>query len=223
MSLSDMHEPHWISHQPSFIRSLYHFGKDFGRPLVVGLGIVVVAFVGWGGFAYYKDSRGEQAAIRYGQIQRSGVELASDRSVKLQQLINDYPKTGAAVLASFNLAATAYEQKDYPTALKLFEPMTELTDAQAFVRVAALHNMAAIHEAQGDLKQALSLYQRAAADPANSGLPLTYYRLGLVSGALGETAKAREWLKQASEKGKGLSISQRAQEHLLWLSIKENS
>ncbi len=209
----------WLAHQPRPVQQMVEWLVS-NRILVATL-IVAIILTGifLGGRNHWAARQQKEAAALYAEVPFEGPE----RAVKLAEVAEQYPTSGAGILARFQLGKQAFEAKDYDKAVQWFEPLTQLGQAKAMIRILSWHNLGAIREAQQDWTGALNAYQQAAADAENKAVALAYYSLGRVSVKLEQFDKAREWFQKAAEAGLGQSVAERANERLLWLNINEKS
>lgn len=212
------HTP-WLAHQPRPVQLIYGWLEKNRKLVVYGSLVIAVVGAAWGGIVYYQHQKQIKAADLYAVLPLNEEE----RKLGLARIAQKYPDTGAGILARFILGKKAFEAGQYDEAARLFKTIKGLSGKQAMIRILALHNLAAVHEAQGEWEKALDIYRRTAADPSNRSVIVSYYHLGRVSETLGRKEEAAEWFRKVVKKGAGLAIADRAKDRLIWLEITKSS
>jgi predicted negative regulator of RcsB-dependent stress response len=127
-----------------------HFLKEYGMPLVLGVSVALLAYLG---FVTYKN---HQAGIR----RRAAQNLMQAQSAEqLQAIVDQYPNTPSAPIAMLTLAANYLHGGQYPMARNQYARF-EREHADHMLKPAAVLGQAYCVEAEGNPEGALASYQK---------------------------------------------------------------
>ncbi len=214
-----VHTVQWLSHQPRPVRiAVAWLDRNFKTVVSIVAGALVIGAI-WGGISWYQYHTQQTALKLYAELPVD----PKGRDIGLTAIADEYPETGAGMLANFSLGRKSFEAGDYESAERHYKALQSLPERQAMIRIMAQHNLGVVLETQGKWQEAFEIYRKAAADPANQTVALTYYHMGRAAEALGKKDEARKWYEEAIDKGLGLAVANRAKERMLWLDIGKSS
>jgi tetratricopeptide (TPR) repeat protein len=130
--------------------------------IVSGLILVVVFFFGLTTYQKRQDRLSHEkyfAALEIGD---------PDQKLKrLEEVVNNYPRTRAAQAARVSLADLYYQKKDFPRAIIAYRSALEKGDFSGDIKTLILGNLAYAYEQKGDLQQAVSAFSKITQDKEN--------------------------------------------------------
>ena len=179
-------------------------------------GIILVIIAGSiFGWSYYQASINHKAQVLFGQAFE---EARPAKQVELYKgIIERYPKTSSALFASLVLAKQAFEEKDYDQVISWLEPVIRAGEAQAFLRVIALYNMASAYEAKGDWDKAIEYYQESTVDVQNKTQDWSRYHLARVYAQKGDKKKAQVFYQEILDGSQDPELKDLSMARILWL------
>lgn len=134
--------------------------KEYGMPLLIGVGIAVLALVGWTAFRNYRDSNASQAAHKL---------YTATTAEELQQVSLQYASTPVAPLAQLLAAARFFESEQYDMAQTLYDSFLRAHPEHPLAAMARLGQVQC-KEAAGLLDGALAGYEAFLSAQSNSYL-----------------------------------------------------
>ena len=134
---------------------------SYGKAIVVGVFLGLVALIGYQQWTAYTKSMGETASMEYELLIQA---LAQDDAQAVRdrgsRLVENYGSTPYANLAALALAKVYVEERDYAAAKGYLQRVLDKPGLAALEHVARLR-MARLMLAEGDADGALSLLQAA--------------------------------------------------------------
>lgn len=121
------------------LEALKRWWKTNGRAVLVGLGLGLTGVLAWGYWRSYTTTQAEEASRRYDQL----VALVEAQDYALAEghgsrLIEAFPESGYAGLASLLLAKAAFQAKDLELAKRHLQWAMEHTEGLEVPRIARL-------------------------------------------------------------------------------------
>ena len=182
-------------------------GAGMGLVLIVGL---------WSTWSTYQKGQDRQSLIL---VHRALAEVEEAAQLQLlQKAVAEHPRGSGAGFARLLLARMAFTKQEYDKVDHWLQPVTQLGDRQALLRILALHNLATAHEAKGDWTQAVHYYQQAVADPHNVPKDLSYYHLGRAYEHTEQWDQARYYYEKVRKESKNSQLKENTLRRLIWLA-----
>ena len=95
----------------------------------------------------------------------------------MAQVADNFPNTTQAAVALLNAAEASFSARDYPTALKSYQRVTDTASTPAELRDSAQLGLAAVQAASGKSDDAIQSYLEVAHKGAQSPFaPVAYYQ-----------------------------------------------
>lgn len=187
------------------------------KVLLEGLALIVVIFVVVVGASNYWKWRSDGGAKKL--YAATLLKAGSDEQIKaLGDIADGFSRTAAGKRSMMMLGDIYFKRGDFDKALEKFKDVAGHSRNQPIVLIAALHRMAEIELAKGDLEAAYETYVKAAADPHNLVASFSRYRAAEVMEKAGKYDKAAELYRQIIADGeKDAAMKQKSEERLLWL------
>lgn len=189
--------------------------------------ILLIGLVGGGGFLFYvsrteKKSGQASSALLSGVAAERGRVTAEDKRsddekqfdpmrvfataqersdaamASYNQVIDQHPGTGPAMLAKLGQAGIFLEKRDYPHAIEAYGAVlaSPLANADPDVKGRALEGLGFAKEGGGDLDGALETFKELGKSEAKGFKELSRYHQARIHLAKGEKEKAKELLKE---------------------------
>ena len=142
----------------SFLNRVIEFSKSHLKVLGLGLTLIILAAAGWGIFYKINQQRAIKAAEMLQKVRPtlSQPEAAAKNLEALQQLISNYPKTGAALQARLFRAQLLYQEKKYAAAAAIYE---SLRGQDAGLDVLLIESLSFCYEAQQQFQPAAEVLE----------------------------------------------------------------
>jgi TolA-binding protein len=134
------------------------FWERFKQPIIVALGVVLVAAIAFTGYRFYSDRRGAAA---------SAALAAAKTAPEYQEVISRYSNTAAAADAYIFLAEAQRKENKFADANKTLESFVAKYPQHELLSTAKLAQAANL-ESMGKTDEALALYQQIASAYPNS-------------------------------------------------------
>ena len=143
------------------IDALKQWWKTYGKAVVVGVFLGLVALIGYQQWTAYTKSLGETASMEY-ELLMQALALDDNQAVRDRgtRLVDNYGGTPYANLAALALAKVYVEDADYPAAKGYLQRVMDNPELAELEHVARLR-MARLMLAEGNASGALSLLQAA--------------------------------------------------------------
>jgi outer membrane protein assembly factor BamD (BamD/ComL family) len=154
------------AHMLSWLDHTLHRVQDYRRPLLVGLGVLVLATVVVGG-VFYVD---RQAAQKAQELEREAMRSLSVPSVndpqkadhalkeaiaKYRQIVDQYPRTPSAPLALYHLGNTLVQANDPSAAIEAYQRFLVLYSSNPSMAGLVQQRLAYVYLLKGDRDQAV--------------------------------------------------------------------
>lgn len=183
------------------------FLNQYGKKIAIGLGVVVLAIVGFLGFNHFvKGPKNEDAAAvlwhaqEYFKIDSFALALNGD-GVKpgLLKVINEHGSTPSGNLAHFYAGASYIQLGQYENAVKHLKSF-RTNEPQLKLRAAGLLGDA--YSELGQMNEAIAAYKQAANVDSNDDVntPEYLFRAALLTGDAGNAKEAVSLLQSIKEK-----------------------
>lgn len=137
------------------------------RNIAVATAIVVTAFVLIGGWAYYRQTEETKAMNLYNKAVTDTIRIRmagqdATAAVKpLQEVIEKYSATEAAMLAQYRIGNTYLNAGQFDAALKAFQGYLKDKSGENELTILVYSGLGNCYEAKKDYKNALMQYERA--------------------------------------------------------------
>ncbi len=140
------------------IELIKQWWKDNGTFLLVGIGVVIAAVLGWQAWQKYQKEQAELASSRFTQyreaVQPDSQSSSETRALLLQQLKDEHSATGYGALAGLLEAKRLVERSELDAASKELEWVVQNASNDEIADLARLR-LARVHWAKGDVDRAL--------------------------------------------------------------------
>lgn len=154
---SPLDSPELENHE---VAEVLDFLKENGVSILVGVGLAVVAFVGWSAFRNYRSSQ---------EITAGSQLFGSQATEQFQQIVDQYPSTAAAPLAKLSLAGRYFDDGQYELAQHQFSQFAKEYPDHPLRNTAELGAIQSL-EALGRFEEAADAYGRFALEHKGSHL-----------------------------------------------------
>ncbi len=152
------------------IELIRNWWKDNGTFLLVGIGIVIAAVVGWQAWQKYQQEQAALASSRFTQYREAvtpeSQTSSETRALLLQQLKEEHSGTGYGALAGLLEARRLVERSELDAASKELDWVVQNAGNPEIADLARLR-LVRVHWAKGDVDRALT--DLAAIDAAGYG------------------------------------------------------
>ncbi len=188
------------------LEALKSWWKENGRALVVGVSIGLAGVFGWTWWQDHLRTQAEEASIIYqGLVEDAAADRHETVRAQAAEIVQNYPKTGYAPLASLLAARSAFEENDFDDAKSRLHWVIENSDNTSFKDLARLR-LARILTAEDKLDEAMSVVDTVEQEAFSVGANEIR---GDIEIARGNDEGAREAYLQALTSG-GISGSTRS-------------
>lgn len=134
------------------------FLRNNRRQLLAGLLGLVVAVLGWSYYEHYTGERNDRAAnLLAGAMAENSPET---RSARLEEIIRDYRRTGAAKWAEVELGHLAFAAGDHEEALRRYQGAIDGLSRKDPLLPLVLLSLAQTRESLGTPAEALAAYEK---------------------------------------------------------------
>lgn len=159
LSVDEAHLSSWVDHT-------LHGSRDFRRPLLVGLGVVVLAAAVVGGVFYVdrqttqKAQDLEQEAMRFLTAPSATDPQKADHARKeaitrYRQIVDQYPQTASAPLALYHLGNTLVQANELGPAIEAYQRFLSLYGSNPSMAGLVQQRLAYVYLHKGDRDQAV--------------------------------------------------------------------
>jgi len=143
--------------------------QDYRRPLLVGLGVLLLAAGIIGGVFWYDRQTSQKAQ----QLEREATRLFMTRPVndpqksdaslnkaiaQYRQVVDEYPRTPVAPLALFHLGNALVQANDYPAAIEVYQRFVLLYGSHPTLVGLVQQRLAYTYLLKGDRDQAVKAF-----------------------------------------------------------------
>lgn len=142
----------------TFSNRAYQWIRVHSRKVILGVSAVILLVALFFGYSAYQNRQERLAHEKY----FSALELAdpAQRLAELEALLQKYPRTRTASLASISAGHLYFQKKEYARAVALYQKALNQGKFPPDVRSLILENLAYAYEQKGDLAQAASTFSR---------------------------------------------------------------
>jgi predicted negative regulator of RcsB-dependent stress response len=188
----------------SAAQQVLDYVKPYLKGLIMGGAVLVLAVLGWSGYAFFQHSREvrAQASLEQARQQFSQPDQAEAALKTLDTLIQDYPSTRAALMARVFKGHLLYQTKKYADAAKTYE---ELRSASGKLKEYGWNpfvteSLSYCYEAQGDYAKAAQTLRPLLDQASGSFQTILLARLAALDAQAGNQEEARNaWQRLVSK------------------------
>ncbi len=142
------------------------FAERNRMKIYTGAGIFLVVLVLAGGYYWYQSNYEAKAGKLYSGIfesaMKAGTSAADAQAIKgYKELIDQYPRSHAAVLAYYRLGNLYVRKQEIDSAITSYKEFIQRAPKDSDLNVLAYSGLGACYEAKKDLKNALESFQKA--------------------------------------------------------------
>jgi outer membrane protein assembly factor BamD (BamD/ComL family) len=154
------------AHMMSWLDHTLHRSQDYRRPVLVGLGVLVLAAAVVGG-VFYVDRQAEQQAqdlereaMRFLTAPSANDPQKADHALKeaiakYRQVVDQYPRTSIAPLALYHLGNTLVQANDMSAAIEAYQRFLMLYSSNPSMAGLVQQRLAYVYLYKGDRDQAV--------------------------------------------------------------------
>ena len=154
------------AHMLSWLDHTLHGSQDYRRPLLVGLGVLVLAAAVVGG-VFYVDRQAaqkaqdlEQEAMRFLTAPSANDPQKADHALKeaitrYRQIVERYPRTSTAPLALYHLGNTLVQANELSAAIEAYQQFLTLYGSNPSMAGLVRQRLAYVYLLKGDRDQAV--------------------------------------------------------------------
>lgn len=150
----------------SWLDHTVHSSQSYRRPVLVGLGVLVLAAAVVGGVFYVDRQASQQAqdlereAIRFLTAPSANDSQKADQALKeaiakYRQIVDQYPRTGTAPLALYHLGNTLVQANDLSAAIEAYQRFLTLYSSNPSMAGLVQQRLAYVYLLKGDRDQAV--------------------------------------------------------------------
>lgn len=186
-----------------FFLSAREFTQRHRTRIYLGTGVFFLLLVLVGGWHLYRLNYEKNAAKVYAKIfetaQKAGSPAGDQAAIKeYKELISDYPRSPAAVIARYRLGNLYFNGRAIDEAILAYQAFLKESPADSDLVTLAHHALGACHEAKKNFKEALQSYEIAMnTKTASSFEALNYLSIARVHEAMSSPEKAVEFYRKA--------------------------
>ncbi len=169
--------------------------------MVIAAAVVVLLLLVAGWFVYdrtYENKAGELYEAAF-LVEKSGEDQGAAMAVKqYKDLLAAYPRSNAAVFASYRLGNLYFKVNRYDEAIGFYNQYLEKASNDSDLTTLVLSALGASYESKKDLKKALEYYEKAIITPADNGfVAMNYQNAARIYEEMNNKAKALDYYKKA--------------------------
>ncbi len=193
-----------------FFERGYHF-LNHNKYWIIGLSLLTIAVVAWFVTSYLKESKLQQKA--------NDTLSAAHSTETLQAVIQNFPGTDAALLATMTLANNYFDQGQidktaWDKAASLYQTVAEHYPSSP-LRPSALIGLAAVMEAKGNVDEAIKKFRSVASTFPNSfQAPQAQFAAGRLLESAGRLKEAKQSFEELITSHSQSAWQEEAREHL---------
>jgi tetratricopeptide (TPR) repeat protein len=156
-------------------------------------GLLIAA--GWYLYDLNMEKNAQQIYARTYQL-KAGDNTAAAGIYK--EVLEKYPRSRAAILASYRLGGLYYRLGDFETAIRHYEVFLRKAPDKSDIRTIAYMGLGSCHEAKGDFKNALAAFEKAMDGIGGQVFgSMNHQNIARVYEAMNDRAKALEYYQKA--------------------------
>ena len=186
-------EQHGILEELNVPPQAIAFIRKNSRKLQIGAVCVVVAILSWTAFGSYQAAQKDASAAMLAKASQEQNE--EQRKVLIEELLNKYPRTDAAIWGSVDLGHIAFQNKNFDEAISIYSSvLKKMSSDNPLVPLVQL-SLAQTYESNNDMDNAIKYYQSILELPGF--VAEGYQSLGRIYENQGQVEKAKEAYTQA--------------------------
>lgn len=186
-----------------FFLSIRDFTEKHQKWIYAGTGIFMLLLLMAGGWYFYQLNYETSAGKIYNRVFDAATKAdpASGDTAAIQgykDLIVQYPRSDAAVMAYYRLGNLHFSRKDYDAAIAAYQEFLKKASPQSDLITLANSGLGNCQEAKKDFGKALEFYEKAMnTSTASSFEVLNYCNIGRIHEQMNNPAKAVEFYRKA--------------------------
>ena len=192
-----------------FERVISYFAANMMQAYAL-MGIIALLSVGAAGWYLYSANYENNARIIYDKALAAGMQGTMDRKAIIkayQDVIAKYPRSKAAVMASYLMGNIYYNLGDSDAAVKSYQEFLKRASSDNALTTLVYGGLGYCYESKRDFKNALAAYENALKSAGNGRFEsLNYRNAARMYEALNNPAKALEYYKKALAKNTDPSL-----------------
>ncbi|HPJ96316.1 MAG TPA: tetratricopeptide repeat protein [Syntrophales bacterium] len=185
-----------------FFEEFMEYVKHNRTKIMIIAAAVVVLLLLIAGWFIYDRSYENKAAELYESaflVEKSGEAQGAAMAVKqYKDLLAAYPRSNAAVFASYRLGNLYFKVNRYDEAIGFYNQYLEKASRNNDLTTLVLSALGASYESKKDLKKALEYYEKAIITPVDNGfVAVNYQNAARIYEEMNNKAKALDYYKKA--------------------------
>ena len=185
-----------------FFEEFMEYVKHNRTKIMIIAAAFIVLLLMIAGWIIYDRSYENKAAELYEAaflVEKSGEAQGAAMAVKqYKDLLTAYPRSNAAVFASYRLGNLYFKVNRYDEAIGFYNQYLEKASRSNDLTTLVLSALGASYESKKDLKKALEHYEKAIITPADNGfVAVNYQNAARIYEEMNNKAKALEYYKKA--------------------------
>jgi tetratricopeptide (TPR) repeat protein len=186
-----------------FFLSIRTFMETHRMRIYAGAGIFLLIVLLAGGVYLYQLNYERGAGKIYNRVFEAAAKAGSPSgdAAAIQgykDLINQYPRSHAAVTAYYRLGNLYFSRREYDAAIGAYDEFLKKAPSQSDLITLAYGGLGACQEAKNDFNKALEYYERAMkTNTASSFEALNFSNIARIHEAMNHPSKAAEFYRKA--------------------------
>jgi len=185
-----------------FLLSVRAFAEQNRTAIYIATGIFCLIILLAGGWYAYKLNYETNAGRLYSRILENAKKIGSagdEAAIKgYKELVDQYPRSGAAVAAYYRLGNLYLGRHEIDAAITAYQDFLKKAPSESDLTTLAYNGLGACYEIKKDLNKAIEQYEYAAKTSTGTSFEaLTYGSLARVYEAMNNPAKAVEFYQKA--------------------------
>ncbi len=171
------------------------FIRENTRRIQTGVICVVIAILAWSAYDYYQEGQREASTSLLAKANKEARE--EQRKTAIEELLNKYPRTDAALWGKLELGNMAFEEDNLDQAIAIYsEVLEKMSSGNPFAPLVR-YGLAQAYESNKDIDNAVKQYQALTEISGFAGQG--YQGLGRIYEKQEQSEKAIESYKKALE------------------------